>query len=276
VVEPHDGLPREQRECFGVVLDLACALEHWRERLCLIGGWATYALTEVFFAGTTGGPLRHRGSTDVDLAVGLLRIDADEAEALGSRLREAGYRGPESFHWRRVADSGSTYRVDMMTLPPPRHEGGVVRIGAYEFAPFWHGEAVFVSPRDVKLRGALPDGTPREALLRVASPGGMLVVKAWTLATPGRPPQAKHLYDIFALLRTYPGGPEEFAVELRDMRGTEDLQVTLDLLQIMFVDSDDGPRLVAEQRMGPPADWDLHVAEARLTVERFLRAMGRG
>jgi len=213
---------------------------------------------------------------DVDLAVGLLGIAPEEAEALARTLREAGYRGPESFHWRRVADSGSTYRVDMMTLPPPRHEDGVVRIGAYEFAPFWHGEAAFVSPRDVKLRGALPDGTPREALLRVASPGGMLVVKAWTLATLRKPPQSKHLYDIFALLRTYPGGPEEFAAELRDMRGTEDLQVTLDLLQIMFVDSDDGPRLVAEQRMGPPADWDLHVAEARLTVERFLRAMGRG
>lgn len=276
MIVAHEGLGPEQRECFSVVLELALALLDWRDRVCLVGGWAIYALTELFLAGGDPAPMRHRGSLDVDIAVGVPGAAEPEAEALASQLAAAGYEGPEGFHWLRRVPSGRTYRLDMMALPPPEHSGGVVRMGAHEFAPFWHGEAAFVSPMDVKLRGALPDGTPREALLRVASPGGMLVVKAWTLATPGRPPQAKHLYDIFALLRTYPGGPEEFAVELRDMRGTEDLQVTLDLLQIMFVDSDDGPRLVAEQRMGPPADWDLHVAEARLTVERFLRAMGRG
>jgi len=244
--------------------------------VCLIGGWATYALTEVFLAGARKPLLRHRGSLDVDLAVGLLRISAEEAEALARTLRGAGYHGPESFHWRRDLPSGSTYRLDMMTLPPVGQEDGAVRIGAYDFAPLWHGEAAFVSPREVKLRGTLPTGEAAEARVRVASPGGMLVVKAWTLATLGKPPQAKHLYDIFALLRTYPGGPEEFAAEFSDMRGTEDLRVTLDLLQIMFVDTDDGPRLVAEQRMGPPANWDIHLAEARLTVRRFLRAMGRG
>lgn len=118
--------------------------------------------------------------------------------------------------------------------------------------------------------------------MRVANPGGLLVVKAWTMSQLGRAPQAKHLYDIFALLRTYPGGPAGFWRELEPLRGTDDLQVALDLLGVMFVDCDDGPRLVAEERAaqqlvaepgGPgPSDRELQMTEARTTVERFLGA----
>jgi len=36
-----------------------------------IGGWAVYALTEVFTRDAKGVPFRHRGSLDVDIALDL-------------------------------------------------------------------------------------------------------------------------------------------------------------------------------------------------------------
>jgi hypothetical protein len=82
------------------------------------------------------------------------------------------------------------------------------------------------------------------------------------------------MYDVFALLRTYPGGPEAFPRELRLVRSTEDVELALDGLSAMFErDTDVGPRLVADARSAEPGDPEAYVTEARVTVQRFLRAM---
>ena len=65
-IEAHQGLPARARHCLGVVVEVCQLLTPWRHEFCLIGGWAVYALTEVYLQGQAQPPLRHRGSMDVE------------------------------------------------------------------------------------------------------------------------------------------------------------------------------------------------------------------
>jgi hypothetical protein len=271
-IEVHDGLPLEQRECFSLLLELTLAFDERAQPVCLIGGWAVYALTEVFMAQRGSWPLRHRGSLDIDLAIGSASVTADEAEAMAATLRGLGYEGPESFRWHRQLSAPLPYYLDLMVLPPPDHPRGPVTVGLYEFAPFWNGEAAFADQRRIEVAGQLPNGTPARATLNIAGPAGLLVAKARAVVGLGRDQQAKHLYDVFALLRAYSDRPEDFARELGPLRGSEGLEIALDVLQVMFAEDDGGARLVAAMRAPEGSGDDVLATEAQLTVRRFLRA----
>ena len=255
-----------------MLVELAQVLEGSWENLCVVGGWAVYMLTEMFLGQRGDVPLRHRGSMDVDIGLGSHQVSAEQAEALASALAAAGYLGPQSFHWLRQVGQ-RTYRLDMMALPPPGHEEGPVMVGPYEFAPLWYGDALFESPVELLLEGETPAGEMGRARVRVASPGGLLVVKAWTAAMLGRGPEGKHLYDVFVLLRTYPGGPAAFVREVEALRGTEVFEGALDVLRAVFVAGDEGIEAVATERANEPRDPELLREEARVTVVRFLEAI---
>ena len=275
VVRAHERLDRRRRDCFGVLVELAQVLEGSWENLCVVGGWAVYMLTEVFLGQGEDVPLRHRGSMDVDIGLGTAQVSVQQGEALASALRGAGYIGPEGFRWLRRSRE-NTYRLDLMALPPPGHEGGPVVVGDYEFAPLWYGDALFAAPVELLIEGEKPTGEMGRGRVRVASPGGLLVVKAWTAATLGREPDSKHLYDIFVLLRTYPGGPEGFVREVEPLRASEALEGALGLLQALFVEGDNGIEAVVAERANDPRDPELLREEARVTVERFLEAVAAG
>ena len=271
-IEPHEGLPLEQRECFSLLLELGAAFEGRAERVCLIGGWAVYALTEAFMEQRGERPFRHRGSLDIDLAFGSRSATLEEATATADTLRALGYEGPESFRWHRQLTAPLPYYLDLMVLPPADHPGGPVAIGAYEFAPFWNGEAAFADQRRIEVAGPLPNGTPARATLNVAGPAGLLVAKARAVIGLAHDQQAKHLYDVFALLRAYSDRPEDFAHELEPLGLSEDLEIALDVLQVMFVEDDHGARLVAAMRATEGRPEDVMATEAEVTVRRFLRA----
>jgi len=69
IVEAHSGLMPATRECLEFLVEAANDLGADEDRFCLIGGWAVYALTEVFQATKTRATVRHRGSLDVDLSL---------------------------------------------------------------------------------------------------------------------------------------------------------------------------------------------------------------
>ncbi len=275
-IEAHDGLPLEQRECFSLLLELGLAFEGRAERVCLIGGWAIYALTEAFMDRRGSRPFRHRGSLDIDLAVGSASVTPEEAEDMAGTLRTLGYQGPESFRWHRQLTAPLPYYLDLMVVPSAGHAGGPVRIGAYEFAPFWSGEAAFADQRRIEVAGRLPDGTPARTVLSVAGPAGLFVAKARAVVGLGRDQQAKHLYDVFALLRAYSDRPEDFVRELEPLAASEDVEIALDVLQVMFVEDDLGARLVAAMRVPEGGSEDVLTTEAQVTVRRFLRAAREG
>jgi hypothetical protein len=139
VIEAHKGLSLEARECLGALVAVAKTLSPWAERVCLVGGWAVYAVTEAFLAGVPDPPLHHRGSLDVDLALGWPELTAADAETITRTLTSAGCRAKEAFRWAKTVAQGREYDVDLMVVPPSEHSLDVVQIGGHAFGPLWNG-----------------------------------------------------------------------------------------------------------------------------------------
>lgn len=273
VVEVHDLLPLQQRECYSVVLELGVLLQETLPDFCLVGGWAVYALTEYHQRRSADASVRHRGSMDVDVAVGW--AVPERIEQMVRLLRSSGYVGPDRFQWFRELLSGNRYRVDMMALPPAGHPGGAVSVAGYEFAPLWDGDIAVRFRRPMLLRGHLPTGQVAEATVYVAGLAGLLVTKVKaSLGTRGGP-VAKHVYDLFTLIRTFPGGPPALAQHLTGSLDAAVLDDLTDYLEALFGEGAVGPRLVADLRAVDGGDPDGYRAEASLWTRRLLRELQR-
>lgn len=272
VIEAHHALSKATRTCKGVVAEVAKILKPWHDEYCLIGGWAVYALTEIW-AVELEPPLRHRGSLDVDIAIGWPEIDENGADAVVSALLEAGYLDTESFRLKRTVDD-KEYAVDLMAVPPEGHEAGPVIIGNREFGPFWNGAFAFEHVQDAAIQAKLPEGSEERIPVRIAAPAGLLVIKLHASFVPGQDPQPKHLYDVFALIRTYPGGPVAFVRHCQGELTTDTIETAANMLEAAFGERSFGPRLVAEQRATQEGgDMDVYMTEAEVTVRRFLDAV---
>lgn len=265
----------ERRECFGVVVEVARILAGVNSQVCLVGGWAVYILTELFGRGQfLPYHLRHRGSMDVDIAVGWPEMGEEIAEAIAEGLRRAGYEGPKGFQWLREVRPGVSYRLDMMVVPPAGHDEGTVVVGEYHFAPLWDGDVLWQRRRKVVLKGTEPSGKVGKAEIAVPSAGAMVVAKSGSLSTSSRREPERDAYDIFLLLRTYPGGPEEFVRELAGLPA-DGVKHAIDVIKELFADSDEGAQMAARvcAQLGGPEE--RYLAEIQVTARRFMRAWER-
>ncbi len=274
VIEAHDGLSRDCRECLGVVAEVAQVLNPWQESVCLIGGWAVYALTEMWLQGREHPPLHHRGSLDVDIALAWPDITARQADEVFKALLAAGYESTGSFRLTRQTAGLQPYSLDLMVVPPPGHSSGSVTAGGHQFGPFWNGEAALRSPQPMLIRAVLPAGNMAEVPLHVATPAGLLLAKVQTAFVPGQQPTEKHIYDAFVMARTFRGGPAALAEHCRAVLLQDELETLSASLEALFAERSFGPRLVASERISAEGgDLEDYMTEAEVTMSRFLRQL---
>ena len=254
-------------------------LDEWADELCLIGGWAVYALTETFLREARNAPFRHRGSLDVDIALGSPALTPSKARDVAERLLGAGYvppgEGQPPFRWYRSFGDDDSYPVDLMTSDPPGHDQGPVPVGQYQWGPFWNGEPALRSATPVLVRAVLPTGDSGEAVVRIASPSGLLFAKAQIPFAKTSEPNSKHLYDVYCLIRAYPGGPEALAERLRDDLAPEQLQDLVTSLLVSFESRNGmGPIAVADEFLEQGDVRERRLTDAQVTVSRLLRTLG--
>ena len=163
----------------------------------------------------------------------------------------------------------------MMTVPPEGHEGGTVVVGEYEFAPFWSGETAFLNRRRVVVRGITPGGEEKEAEVSLPNAGALVVIKAQSMVQPRRSTPARDAYDIYMLLSSYPGGPENFTEELVGLREREELSVAVDILEALFVESREGVLMVVDVFRERGEALPRVAADVRATVRAFVEATKR-
>ncbi len=196
VVQPHGELPGRQRVCLAVLSEVLRVLSQAGVNFCLIGGGAVYAHIEEWIRGAARPPLHHRGSIDVDVA--LPEPTPEAADRAFESLAEAGY-DPTDEPWRLAClIGGSSFPVDLMAVPPPRHSVLPIPVGTRMLAPFWNGEAALRRPRMFSFPGASAHVASAEGLVRAK----LLACFARDLRPEER---EKHAYDVFALARTCPG-----------------------------------------------------------------------
>lgn len=267
------------RECLEFLVEAANDLGADEDRFCLIGGWAVYALTEVFQAAKTRITVRHRGSLDVDLSLAVPRLSAAAADRLRGRLEKAGYVRRSSFRWRRAMPSGHEYDLDLMMVPPAGHTGGALHIGSLDFAPFWNGEAALRDTTTVLIRSCTAAGQSTATRVHVADAAGLVYAKtlvaSFTHDQP-RETRAKHLFDVYALTSTYPGGQRALAERLRETLSAEQVEDLAMALSVAFEPDAEGVRLVAEVIAGGGAAPDRYFNRVEVPMRRLMRELGAG
>lgn len=256
-------------------LHLAVALGDLTGELIVVGGLVPSLLIPQDHL--PPGALAHAGTRDLDLGLSLALLDHERYRALGERLRRAGFSPDTNTEgnltrqrWRHSEHRGLT--VDFLISPSSAEDrGGTIRNLESDLAaliaPGLH--LAFVDQERMSMTGVTLLKEPANREIRVCGPGAFVVLKA--LAFRARA-EAKDAYDLYYMIRNYPGGVQAIAGKLRSMRTDSEAVKAIGILQEDFLDpARTGPSRVARFLL-ERAD-DALQAEVSGFVARMLDAM---
>ena len=194
----------------GVLVQLALALNTYRNEMVLAGGWAPYFLTLGYF--------EHCGSIDIDLVLRpsiVVRYD----RILEIVVEELGYKPAErEFRFeKQLTDSKAALfrlELDFLTEPESAQKAGLVKVQNGLDAALIPGcSIVFQFNYEHEVRGMIPDGNEASELIRVADIVGCLTMKGLALGRPRK--LEKDSYDIYAVAGFHKGSPSKAAHEFK-------------------------------------------------------------
>jgi len=117
----------------------------------------------------------------------------------------------------------------------------------------------FKMPREVLIKGVLPDGGIDQTFIRVVSIVPFMVMKAFAL---GDRLKEKDAYDIYYCLKNYPGGLNELIGEFRPHINNTLVKEGLNILLEKFSSPEHiGPKFVADFQ-------EINDQELRATLQR--------
>lgn len=205
-----------------VLLDALEALEQHREGLVLVGAQAIYLYTgdaDVAIATTT---------KDSDIALIPVRLTPEPT--LDAAMTAAGFSHDRSVQQPGEWSSGEELDPPVELLVPEGLHAGGGRRGAripphskYAARVVAGLEAAAMSHRRMKIASLEPDRDSREITMRVASPAGLLVAKAYKIGeratTAANRLLDKDAHDLYRLLRAVP--PGDVVADLRVVLGDD-------------------------------------------------------
>lgn len=231
-----------------VLAEVAELLRAYPEGWAVIGGMAIKVLLDEW--GKSG---EYLGTTDVDIALDPRAIPADAYETIHERLATSGYsvrtnvRGEEiPFSYSKTVEvEGQPVTVQLDLMAPVEGAGGHRhhRIQDAAARTAQGVDLVFEDTKVITRRLKFPGGGELEVALRVSWLAGLFATKGASIG-PGR---EKDAYDLYWLLRGFPGGPKAAAQELVRHASSAEMQAAVRNLKRYFESVDAlGPRAVAQ------------------------------
>jgi hypothetical protein len=223
----------------------------------------------------------HQGTLDVDM---LLLRDGTKVPDLARLLKEHGYyqhsRHGELQDYQYLRDvPGYAFPVKVDLLTNRRPGEGLHLIGTHGVLafPLLGGELASQESHVRSVQGQLPDGeeVQVEAIITGAVP--FVVLKAYAIRD--RPePLEKDPYDLYYLVRNYPGGVDTLIKEFEHFLGMPLVQEAGSILDKAFeTPSSFGPKSVAQAAsFFPGADPDQLSLDASERVLKLARRMREG
>lgn len=207
-----------------VLVELVHLLGEYKDDIVLIGGW----VPEVLLPHYTG---PHVGSMDVDIALNHQKIQEEGYKRIEALLRRRGYRqGEQPFIFFRevnVGDKVINVEVNLLageyegTSKSHRHQ----KIQGIRARKVRGCDLVFEMPKEIKLKGRLPNGAHDTVTVLVSSIVPFIVMKAMAMDVRIK---EKDAWDIYYCMLNYPGGiealGEEFMLHLHHGLVREGLQ----------------------------------------------------
>jgi Nucleotidyl transferase AbiEii toxin, Type IV TA system len=263
-VDPRDD-PASVVAADRVLLELWTILAGFADALTIVGGSAPPFLT----GDRPDDP--YVGTLDVDVVIDPIGVPEDVYRTIAELLRDRGYvQLDQPFRWLRsvrVDERSIDVEVDLLAPVTPRSGTGHrhERIGGEPLARRTEGAELVRTARVARdLAGVLPDGRQNRVVVRVATPGALVILKALAMGQRDKP---KDAYDIDYLLRHI--GVEEVAAEITAFGRIEPIEKALAILGEKFASIDAiGPTSVALYRRAllasPEADQLQALAYARV------------
>jgi hypothetical protein len=214
---------RDMQAALSVLIELGTILEDIRDHVVLIGGFVPWLSLK--------GPPDHVGTLDVDLNFDLEAMTQLPYAAIADRLTQANYESntvPQMpFRWRRwVTLPGSDgtplepmpVLVDLLAIQ--NEPIATQTLADTTMMPAIGSHLAHRSNHVFPLEGRTPEGSFRRVQWRVASLPALLGMKGHSMSEA----RAKDAYDIYYVLRRYPGGPRALAEACQQLL-TDDLAV---------------------------------------------------
>ena len=189
-----------------VLLELVHVLGEYREGIALVGGWVPGLLLPQ-------DANEHVGSMDVDIALDHKLLEEAGYETICKKLEGRGYRRHEEqpfIFFRDVPAGDDTITVEVDLLAGEYEGTGrrhrTQRVQDAKARKARGCDLVFPMAEEIKISGTRPDGYEDTATIKIAGIVPFIIMKAMAMADREK---EKDPYDIYFVLRHYPGGPEQ-------------------------------------------------------------------
>ncbi|MBI4318412.1 MAG: hypothetical protein HY675_07970 [Chloroflexi bacterium] len=195
-----------------VLLEVTRLLGEYRDDIVIIGGWVPELLL-------SGGPMKHVGSTDVDLALNHQALAEPRYKTILDLLQSRGYAqsSEQPFIFKRtipLPDRAITVQVDLLageyegTGRSRRHQ----RIQDVKARKVRGCDLAFGMSTEVTIHGILPGGAEDSATIRVASIVPFIVMKGMAMHDRLK---EKDAWDIYFCVTNYPEGLDALVKEFQ-------------------------------------------------------------
>jgi len=196
----------------GAIVEIALALELYRDEFVLAGGWAPYFLTR--------GYMEHCGSIDIDLV--LRPSIMVRYESIHNIITSLGYeptKNPFRFERELKALDGTPFplHLDLLTEPEAKeHVKELLEVQEDLQAVFIPDcSIVFTFNYTETLKGILPSGGKGSADIRTIDIVGTLTMKGLALGRPRK--LEKDSYDIYTVAGFHGGNPNKAASRFKKL-----------------------------------------------------------
>jgi hypothetical protein len=196
----------------GALVELALALELYKDDFVLAGGWAPYFLTQ--------GYIEHCGSVDIDLVLRpsiIVRYESicDIVTSLGYKST----RNPFRFERKLKTLKGISFLLHLDFLTEPEAQRQVEELLDVQEdlqAIFIPGcNIVFTYNYMEIVKGNLPSGGEGSANIRISDIVGTLTMKGLALGRPRK--LEKDSYDIYTVAGFHGGNPSKAAFRFKEL-----------------------------------------------------------
>ena len=225
------------------MLELSIYFQEFWDRCVLIGGWVPYFI----LADKLGSEVRvrHVGSLDVDILIDVDAVAEGGYSATLKAMQQGGFeqRG-NSFEWTRIVAPpviGRAIRVRVHLLAPESAAGANSlrrqMPGGLQVLVMPVADVALRHTFDYPLEGQLPTGENHSATIRVADEVACFAMKGGMIPrADGMGLKEKDAYDLFVLLRDYPGGPSALARHLTPYGGVRAVEEAMQNVREQFAD----------------------------------------
>jgi len=231
--------------CYAVMVELFTVLGEFRDNIVLVGGWIPYLLLEEKRD-------EHTASMDIDIALDNDNITDDTYATILQLLDEHGYEQSEKqpfiFYRYMPVENDAPIKVEIDLLSGEyggtSHSHRTQRIQDVQPRKARGSDLAFDHYIEFPLTGTMPDGAQNEVKIKIAAIVPFLVMKGMALWTS---PKQKHPYDIYFMVRHYPGGTDALVDEFEPFTDNTLVREGLGKIRTKFETVDDiGPSWITD------------------------------